>query len=315
MRGQSIGMNSCVTMGKYLLDVGMLSILPEELYSITVWASDTLVLMIVSYKSVRQILDASFQDEETKTVLVTTLLFLCMHLAAIKMKNVIDYCTHVQMMWSSLVFMLHLNGVSIITKCNWIMGIVASIFNVMMKTAVDPHRDPTKGYNLGKGVDDYMPEWNTNEGPFHILTKQFRQNITNSPVNLLNDFLTYMHQEQKQHFTGIAVPAQNDDVVVDINNDGNDDDGTDNNKGDKYQGGAIDNRGNILVTTADLDSENAHDSNQLTGEVVKQVHIDGVLTKLFAASSLEEVMNKKLVEILSIEKKNKCCCGFSECAT
>eukprot|EP00957_Ditylum_brightwellii_P095223 7252587-Ditylum_brightwellii.AAC.1 len=112
---------------------------------------------------------------------------------------------------------------------------------------------------------------------------QLKQNITNSPDSLLNDFLTCMHQKQNQHLTGVAASDQNDDEVVDINNDGTDGDGADNNScnnyngkdsitntyGDKYQGGANDNGGNNLV------------------------NIDDIFTKN-ATSSLEEVMNKKV---------------------
>eukprot|EP00957_Ditylum_brightwellii_P044198 3353756-Ditylum_brightwellii.AAC.1 len=135
MRGQIIGMNSCVTMGKYVFHVGMLSILPEELYSVTDWATDTLVLMIASYTSARKILGAPFQDEKTKTMLVTTLLFFL----ARRLK------------------LIHCNNLSL-------------------------NRDTTRGYNLGKGVNDYMPKWNTDGGPVNIFNNEWKQQVPKASV-------------------------------------------------------------------------------------------------------------------------------------
>ena len=140
MRGQILGLSAATSIGKYVVDVGMASVLPEELTSIVDWANDELVLMAASHKQVTAIFDAPFSDEKTKAVLVLALLFLRMHIAAVQMKEGINYKDRVYMIWSSLICMLHFDGVSIITKRNWIMATVASIFNIMMETVVEPHR-------------------------------------------------------------------------------------------------------------------------------------------------------------------------------
>ena len=136
-RYQLIGLNSIVTMGVYVVDVGMLESIgiPQDL-----WASDGLVLSLASVKTCSTILHSEASDTETRVTLALSLYFQRVHLFAINYKGSLNCKIRVCLLWSSLIFFLHLHGVSIITKRNWIVAAIANSFLMMNQTVIHPHK-------------------------------------------------------------------------------------------------------------------------------------------------------------------------------
>ena len=73
-------------------------------------------------------------------MLALTLLFLRVHLFAVNSKQDVNNVDRVRMMWCSMIFFLHLHGVSNITKRNWVMATIATCFLLVRSDVSRPDR-------------------------------------------------------------------------------------------------------------------------------------------------------------------------------
>jgi hypothetical protein len=141
-RTQIVGINTISSIGSYVIDIGILfmSGVPMDLIQIADWASDKLVLDLSSVKVCNKILNSQSSDLESRTVMSLTLLFQRAHLFAVNFNRNLCNKDRVQLLWASMIYFVHLDGVSIITKRNWIMGCIANCFLMMRSDVVEPHR-------------------------------------------------------------------------------------------------------------------------------------------------------------------------------
>jgi hypothetical protein len=137
-----IGGNSVKTIGNHVIDTGLLKkiAIPNELYRIKDFASDSLVLRLNSADTVSKILMLENQDAESQITLSLALYFNRVHLFAVNCKRTLRASERVTMLWSSLLFSLHVDGVSIITKRNWIVECVSLSFLMLRSDVTQPHR-------------------------------------------------------------------------------------------------------------------------------------------------------------------------------
>lgn len=145
-RYQILGLNSAVTIGKYILDIGLF---PEaevetEVYRVKDWASDKVVLRACSLKTCKKIQNVSVKDERTRTTLLVSLLFQRFHIASVQVKEILSYKTRIRMMWSSMIFVLHMDGIHSTTKRNWILGTIGTVFLLMMDDVYDIYLTTTE---------------------------------------------------------------------------------------------------------------------------------------------------------------------------
>ena len=113
---------------------------PMDLIRIADWASDKLVLDLSSVKVCQKIMKGQSSDVESRTVMSLTLLFQRAHVFAVNFNRDLSNKDRVQLLWASMIYFIHLDGVSIITKRNWIMGCIANCFLMMRSDVVEPHR-------------------------------------------------------------------------------------------------------------------------------------------------------------------------------
>ena len=69
------------------------------------------------------------------------------HIFAVNSEFVIQAKTRVYMLWRSLIFMLHIDGVHHATKKNWLVSTISLCFLILRKDIVQPHRvtsEPSK---------------------------------------------------------------------------------------------------------------------------------------------------------------------------
>ena len=142
MRTQIVGFSRVKTIGSYMIDAGVLRVsnVVIDLWRITDWASDALVLKLASASTCKKILFSDVSDLPTRMTLAATLLFLRAHLMAIDCKYDLDNIARVKLLWASLIFFLHMDGVSVITKRNWIMAAIANSFWLMMTDVGEPEK-------------------------------------------------------------------------------------------------------------------------------------------------------------------------------
>jgi len=136
-----IGGNAVKTIGTELIDTGMLKkVLPLKLYRVKDFASDLLVLQLNSAESASKVLDLDNQDSTTQMTLALTLFFMRVHLFAVNCKGKLTATERVTMLWSSLIFLLHIEGVHPITKRNWMVECLGLAFLIMRADICQPHR-------------------------------------------------------------------------------------------------------------------------------------------------------------------------------
>ena len=137
-----IGGNAVKTIGNCLIDTGMLKLLGinQELYIVKDFASDKSVLELNSSNTVAKILGLEGQDTATQLTLALNLFFMRVHLFAVNCKGKLQPRERVTMLWSSLLFFLHIEGVHPTTKKNWIMECVGLSFLILRSDVCQPHR-------------------------------------------------------------------------------------------------------------------------------------------------------------------------------
>ena len=99
-----------------------------------------MVLGLNSGYTARKVMDSCNQDFQTQVTMCYTLYFQRLHLFAVNYKGRIPAEARIKMLWSSLVYFLHMDGVHILTKRNWILGVVPMIFMMMRADVMNPSR-------------------------------------------------------------------------------------------------------------------------------------------------------------------------------
>ena len=95
-------------------------------------ASNLLVLILYSTVTAGKILSAEGQKYQTNQVaLCLVLFFMQVHLVAVNCKGTIQYKERVMTLWYYFLFFLHIDGVCITTKRNWISECVSLHFLIM----------------------------------------------------------------------------------------------------------------------------------------------------------------------------------------
>ena len=141
-RYQIVGLNSIVTIGKYFIDVGLIKVanVQVDLWKVSDWASDALVLKLASAQISNQILQSDAKDMHSKFILILTFVSLRSHLFAINCRENLDNVHRVKLLWYSYSYFMHLKGVSVVTKRNWTMATISNIFLLMKDNVVQPDR-------------------------------------------------------------------------------------------------------------------------------------------------------------------------------
>ena len=81
----------------------------------------------------------SHQDPSSKVVACINLFFMKTYLFAIITKHSLKPIERVQMMWHSLLWLLHIDGLPIITKNNYLSECVSLLFLILRNVITQPH--------------------------------------------------------------------------------------------------------------------------------------------------------------------------------
>ena len=129
------------TIGSVLIDSGIVKrVMTQELFRPTDFASDKIVLEANSADVVRDILHISgSQDPRSIAVTCLNMFFTRAHLYAVNTKNGLLPRERVIMLWHSLIWILHIDGVSIITKRNMLSECISLSFVIMRNDVSEPH--------------------------------------------------------------------------------------------------------------------------------------------------------------------------------
>ena len=79
------------------------------------------------------------KDPQSQIILSLSLFFMRVHLCAVNCKGTLTAKERVSMLWSSLLFCLHVDGVSITTKRNWFTECISMVFMMMRYDVMSPH--------------------------------------------------------------------------------------------------------------------------------------------------------------------------------
>ena len=144
-----IGRNNVKTISTTLIDTGLLkkSYVSQDLWRVKDFASDLLVLILTSPQTVSFILSVECADCDGAFTLVSFLYFMRVHLFAVNSVSGITAKERVAMIWSSLIYMLHIDGTHHITKRNLILKCVSMCFVILQSDVIRPHRitsEPSK---------------------------------------------------------------------------------------------------------------------------------------------------------------------------
>jgi hypothetical protein len=150
MRGQALvgGTQICV-LGTHYIDAGLIKVagLPVDLWRIRDYASDALVLKLCSHTTVFKITEGLHAERtnrsattENHSALVYALLFNRSFLYAVNRKGPLSARGRIWMIWSATIFFLHIKGVSIVTKRNFLMGALPLCFLAMDNLVALLHR-------------------------------------------------------------------------------------------------------------------------------------------------------------------------------
>jgi len=104
------------------------------------FACDRLVLDLCSADTVSKILNLEDEDPVTNITLCLTLYFMRVRLFAVNCKGQLSANERIVMLWSSLVFMIHIDGAFITTKRNLINECIGLCFLIMRDDVIQPHR-------------------------------------------------------------------------------------------------------------------------------------------------------------------------------
>jgi hypothetical protein len=128
----------CV-LGTHYIDAGLIKVagIAVDLWRIRDYASDALVLKLCSYTTVHKIMEClhdqpnSDTTEMNQAALIYALFFNRAFLYAVNRKGPLSARGRIWMIWSATVFFLHIKGVAIVTKRNFLMGALPLCFLAM----------------------------------------------------------------------------------------------------------------------------------------------------------------------------------------
>ena len=141
-----IGGNSVKTIGKTLIDTGLLKSagVSQDLWRVKDFASDLLVLKLASANTVGMVLSVACADYKAAFALATTLFFVRVHLFAVNSKGAINAQERVVMLWSSFIYFLHIDGVHPVTKKNLLLECISMSFAMLRADVIRPSRITTE---------------------------------------------------------------------------------------------------------------------------------------------------------------------------
>ena len=141
-----IGENNAKTFGVLLIYTGLLckTNIEQDMGRIKDHASDLLVLKLASTDTVTALLKLLFNDPDSMKALCVMLFFMQTHLFVTNSVGVVDAKTREMMLWSSLIFILHIDGAHITTKKNFIMTTIYLMFLMMRSDITRVHRLTSK---------------------------------------------------------------------------------------------------------------------------------------------------------------------------
>ena len=138
-----LGGNMVKTIGCVLIDGGMVKAggVKQEIWRVKDWADDHIVLRLYSAETVFKILNLMNGKQDAATVAVTCLhlYFMRVHLVAVNCKGILKAQERVTMIWHCLLWILHVDGVCITTKRNFLSECVSLCFLIMRDDVKEPH--------------------------------------------------------------------------------------------------------------------------------------------------------------------------------
>lgn len=136
-----LGGNSIKSIGAVLIDSGVMKkVVPQECFRPKDFASDKLILDLNNVETVQKILSLEgYQDSRSLVVTCLNLFFMRTHLFAVNSKSCLLPKERVFMLWHSFLWFLHIDGVSIITKKNFLSECVSLSFLILRDDVSEPH--------------------------------------------------------------------------------------------------------------------------------------------------------------------------------
>jgi hypothetical protein len=128
-----VGGSCCASIGSFVFDQGLLTIcgIPLEIFRSGDFASDLLALRLASSNTVEKISSlATLQDPGTVSVMCMGLYFMRLNLFAVNSKD-IDAQTRIIFLWASLLWVTSIQGISMITKRNYVCACLPLVFIAM----------------------------------------------------------------------------------------------------------------------------------------------------------------------------------------
>ena len=122
--------NLVKTIGQGLTNTGLIvkSETTRALWRIKDFASDLLVLCLTPAKTVESIMFLPVSDPILSKALLLTLFFIRLHLYTVKAEDEVPAKTQVIFFWSSLLYVMHIDGVHHTTKKNWLLASISLFF-------------------------------------------------------------------------------------------------------------------------------------------------------------------------------------------
>jgi hypothetical protein len=146
VRYQIIGGSCLGVCGNHPLDAGFLRLakVPVELWRVSDYASDLLVLRLTAAKTIGSLADllplpnaALLQDSMAVAVLALQLYFMRLHLYAVNSKE-LNATSRVTFMWATMIWMTSITNVSIITKRNIVSATIGMCFLMLRSDVPNP---------------------------------------------------------------------------------------------------------------------------------------------------------------------------------
>lgn len=137
-----IGGNHVKAIGIYIIDCRLLKWcikIAQDLFQPKDFESNLLVVRLALHDTVARILGLESSDPCSQITLSLSLYFMQVHLACIDMKGRLKPKERISMLWSTFMFILHVNGVSIVIKRNWASECILLSFLIMLSDVHCPH--------------------------------------------------------------------------------------------------------------------------------------------------------------------------------
>ena len=134
-----IGGNSVKTIGNVVIDSPKAGV-PSMLWRVKDFSSDLLVLQLLSSETVASILSVVNLEPDSAIALCVSLYFNRVHLYSVNCKGGITSKARVFMLWSSLLYKLHVDGIHDTSKRNNIVEVISMVFLMLRDNVIRPDR-------------------------------------------------------------------------------------------------------------------------------------------------------------------------------